>query len=386
MLRDAAGLSELQPLFRGPRAARRARAAADEPADAQRLALVQSVTAEDDDLSGLVLATVAGEAVSDAMLRTIAASPGVEFAEPLPVRWMARPDRADPMQNMQWALRAIRWFEAQLPPPEAPVSIAVLDTGIDRHHPDLRDIDVSYDTSGASTTDIVGHGTHVAGIIGATANNGIGITGVAPCRLAVWKVFGDEPADDGEYYVDAVRYYRALRAVADAGVSTMNLSIGGDQLARTEELLMARLARRGVTACAAMGNDYDYGDPVQYPAAFESVIAIGAVAEDRRRSSFSCTGKHIDLVAPGSHILSTVPTRKSVARAECGYVAWNGTSMAAPHVTAAAALVAAANPSWGPADVAKHLRATAAKLPAMRGRDWTREYGSGLLDLKAALT
>ena len=91
-------------------------------------------------------------------------------------------------------------------------------------------------------------------------------------------------------------------------------------------------------------------------------------------------------MAPGSHILSTVPTRKSVARAECGYVAWNGTSMAAPHVTAAAALVAAANPSWGPADVAKHLRATAAKLPAMRGRDWTREYGSGLLDLKAALT
>jgi subtilisin family serine protease len=78
--------------------------------------------------------------------------------------------------------------------------------------------------------------------------------------------------------------------------------------------------------------------------------------------------------------------KRSDYREETEYVAWSGTSMATPHVTAAAALVLARHPGWSPAQVVGKLRSSARALPAMRGRKWTRSYGSGLVDLEAALS
>jgi subtilisin family serine protease len=112
---------------------------------------------------------------------------------------------------------------------------------------------------------------------------------------------------------------------------------------------------------------------------------MGAIGEDRRRAPFSNTGPHIDIAAPGVNVLSTLPRRRSPWLEQTGYASWSGTSMATPHVAAAAALVAAARPGSGPAEVSGRLRDTATKVTAMRGRAFTEEYGSGLLDLRAAL-
>jgi len=310
------------------------------------LAVAASVAAvEGDDLAGLAVASLPDKRITGDLLKTIGSSPGVEFAERLPARWLET-DGVDPKQNLQWGLRAIRYFEARRPS-AADVRVAILDTGIDTTHPDLPD-PVLYRHQGLRAQDIIGHGTHVAGVIGAIANNRIGITGIADCRLAIWKIFPDQP-ERGDFYVDSERYLRALGELPDQEVAVVNLSIGGAAHSQAEALLFRRLIERGVTPVAAMGNEYEEGNPTSYPAAYDDVVSVGAVAENRRRSRFSSTGRHIDLVAPGSNILSTVPVKRSAYREETEYVTWSGTSMATPHVTAAAALVAAAHPGWSPA-------------------------------------
>jgi subtilisin family serine protease len=260
----------------------------------------------------------------------------------------------------------------------------VLDTGIDTKHPDLRSVDIEYHHTGLTAQDVVGHGTHVAGIIAATTNNGVGITGIASCKLAVWKIFPDKPIFN-DFYVESERYLQALHAVIGAGVKVVNLSIGGTASSQTEAMLFRRLADRGITVCAAMGNEYEEGNPRTYPAAYREVFAVGSVAENCRRSWFSNTGRHIDIVAPGSNILSTLPTVRSPYRDETGYASWSGTSMAAPHVAAAAALVAARYPGKDVGQIKKHLHRTTTRLPDMKNRPWTPAYGRGLLNLKKAL-
>jgi hypothetical protein len=322
--------------------------------------------------------------VSPQLLRTVESSPAVAFAERVPARWLsALPQEADPRHNRQWGLRAIRWFDTEVPE-AAGVTVAICDTGVDEAHPDLEGVVASYDHEGASATDIVGHGTHVSGIVAARTDDAAGVVGVARCNLAMWKVFPDEPVG-GNFYVDGSRFLRALDAVATSGAKVLNLSLGGTQSSQAEQLLFERLERAGVTVVAAMGNEHDHGNPVEYPAAYEHVLAVGAVAETNRRSPFSNTGAHIGLAAPGSNILSTLPTKSSSFRPDTGYAAWSGTSMATPHVAAAAALVAATHPDWTPADTKEHLRSRAAKVAGMGGKTFTEEFGAGVLDTAALL-
>jgi subtilisin family serine protease len=332
-------------------------------------------------VEGMTLIEVEGD-VSRDLLRRVEASPAIAFAEPVPARWPSAAEPADPRHNRQWGLRAIRWFDAPLPSAES-VIVAVCDTGVDAAHPDLAEAISSYDHEGAGAADIVGHGTHVSGIIAARVNNDAGIAGVAACRIAMWKVFPDEPYQ-GNFYVDGTRFLRALNAVATSGAKVLNLSLGGTQASQAEQLLFDRLERAGVTVVAAMGNEYAGGNPTEYPAAYEHVLAVGAAAETDLRSPFSNTGKHIGLAAPGSDILSTLPTTASPYRPATNYASWSGTSMATPHVTAAAALVAAQHQQWRPADTKQHLRDTARRVADMGSARWTEAYGSGLLDVAAA--
>jgi subtilisin family serine protease len=166
----------------------------------------------------------------------------------------------------------------------------------------------------------------------------------------------------------------------------LNLSLGGSESSQAEQLLFDRLERSGVTVVAAMGNEHEHGNPVEYPAAYDHVLAVGAVAETNRRSPFSNTGPHIGIAAPGSNILSTLPTTSSRFRPDTDYASWSGTSMASPHVAAAAALLAARHGDWTPADTKQHLLERAARLADMGGNDWTQAYGAGLLDITAALS
>jgi subtilisin family serine protease len=202
----------------------------------------------------------------------------------------------------------------------------------------------------------------------------------------VFKVFPDEPADDGEFYVDGDRYLQALNAVIDAGAKVVNLSLGGTIASRAEQILFNRLERVGITVVAAMGNEYEADNPTEYPAAYDNVFAVGATAETDLRAVYSNTGRHIQLVAPGSNILSTLPTTRSQYRYESYYAAWSGTSMATPHVAGAAALVAAKHPDWGPDEIEDRLIKTAGQPFEMGNRAWTEAYGNGLLDLEHALS
>ena len=381
-LRRNAGLKEVRPLFSKQRdRVARVSVSAD---DRRRLALLSSVAdSESEELTGINVVSVDPKKVQPELLRRVSASKTIDYVEQMPARWAASA-AVDPLRNLQWGLRAVGWFGVRIPD-ASEVRVGVMDSGIDDRHPDLRDVDVTYHHGGVSREDIMGHGTHVSGIIAADINNDIGIAGVARCKLTVWKVFPDRRFR-GEFYVDEERLWQALGSADLEAVRVINLSIAGPAPSRTERILVERLRRQGIVVVAAMGNEYEEGNPIYYPAAYDSVVAVGAVAEDRRRAPYSNTGPHIDLVAPGSNVLSTLPTRRSGYRPETSYGAWSGTSMATPHVTAAVALAAAKFPEDDGPSLVERLRATVTKLSAMRGHQRTREYGLGLLNLVDYLT
>jgi len=339
----------------------------------------------DEDLRGINLLRLSPKANVTQVLKELKASRGVEYCHRVAARWPA--EKANPVLNRQWGLRATHWFENIRSIDASGIKVGVLDTGVDRTHPDLQAVIAGYNFDGTTEEDIVGHGTHVSGIIAANPDDRAGITGVSNCKLNVWKIFGDTPADDGNYYVDEVPYQRALRAAQTAGMQVINLSIGGTAKDPTEEMLFGRLVAANITIVAAMGNEYQRGNPVEYPAAYRGVIAVGATDETDVRAAFSNTGPHISLSAPGTNILSTLPIKTSAYRPqeETSYKAWSGTSMATPQVTAAASLILAVNPGFSNAQIASRLKDTATKVPAMGGNPNTLELGAGLLDVQAAV-
>lgn len=378
-LRNNLGLAQMRPLFADPVSARFNFAGIK--AGAHKAALVASVAGSpSEELRGYIAVSLDTKEVTAEVLKRIGASRGVQFVERMPARWLAAPAK-DPMQGSQWGLHAIGWFDRALPNARQ-VSVAVLDTGVDATHPDLKSVILDYDHGSYSAEDIVGHGTHVCGIIAAILNNNVGISGVAQTRLKVWKIFPDKPTQ-GDYYVDGERYLRTLREVENSGARVLNLSIGGGAASQTEALLFRRLARAEVSVVAAMGNEYQDGNPVEYPGAYPDVIAVGAVDPRLERASFSNTGAHIHVVAPGVSILSTLPMKKSTYRkaSETRYASWDGTSMATPHVAGGLALLLAKTPKLDAGAVRARLQARAKKPLGMKGKNRTNEYGYGLLYL-----
>jgi subtilisin family serine protease len=345
---------------------------------------------EAEDLRGITLLRLKRNTDLKKVEDDLNSTPGIEYVHQVPRRWItARPKPNDPLFNKQWGLPMIGWLNPASLPDASAVKVAVLDTGVDLTHRDLKNVVSEYIHEGASSQDIVGHGTHVSGIIAAEINNNVGLSGICRCDLNFWKIFTDTPdPEDGEFYVDEVMYQRALNAVRNSGMKVLNLSIGGGDPSQTERILFRRLIDAGVTVVAAMGNEFEEGNPIEFPSAYPGVIAVGAVGKTKQRASFSNTGDHISIVAPGKGILSTLPMKASAARHsdETKYASWDGTSMATPHVTAVAALVLAVNPGFSPAQVRQRLISTATKLSAMGNKTMTKEYGHGLLNLEAAIS
>ena len=334
-------------------------------------------------LTGFQLVQVKDKKVTPALLKRLRASKAIDLVEPVPNRWLSA---ADPMINRQWALRAIRWFDASHPDARK-IHVAVLDSGIDEGHPDLKGAIEEYHHDGNTARDFLGHGSHVGGIIAAVVNNSIGIAGVANCRLHCWKIFDDPKPGSEDQNFNFEFYSKALAAALDSDIKVINLSIGGTEHSRAEAAVFQELADAGVVVAAAMGNEFEEGNPKEYPAAYPGALGVGAIDETDRRASFSCTGAHIGLVAPGVNILSTVPRVKAAFAEKTDYDSWPGTSMATPHVAGAAALVYGntAKSKAAAAAVVKRLTSTTKKLPGMKKKKFTQEYGSGLLDLAAAL-
>jgi thermitase len=214
------------------------------------------------------------------------------------------------------------------------------------------------------------------------------VSGVAAdAKLDVWKIFSDRRSG-GHFPVLTSLYGPAFRQALDSGIRALNLSIGGLEPLQAEQDAVASLTSHGVTVVAAMGNEGWHR--TEYPAGYDlpGLVAVGAVNERLERCAFSNCGHHIDLVAPGSNILSTFPHRKTKhgpKDAERSYHVMDGTSMATPLVTATAALVSSAFPALNPEQVEAHLCRTSTHLPAMGSRKRTDEYGCGLLNVGQAL-
>lgn len=353
----------------------------------------------------------------DALQEALASDPHVDWASTVPLRHIAA--HHDPLMPAlrMWHHGAVRLDEARaLPRFREPtrIRVAVLDTGVDLRHPALRGRVSQYvHRMGhwhASADDVVGHGTHVSGII-AAADNELGVRGMCRCDLSVCKIFGAETFlvhDGGKayrlFFVDPVAYRAALQRCLDSKVHVVNMSLGGNaQPDPHERALFDALLAQGTVLVAAMGNAQQHRNRESFPAAVPGVIAVGAVGESGRIADFSCTGPHIALVAPGEDIWSTLPVQSGefgfkatrTGRRAAGpnplernrqYDAWPGTSMACPQVTAAVAMLLATRGPMSPAEVKRRLMRTATRLPAMRGKSFTSTYGAGRLDVARLLS
>lgn len=238
---------------------------------------------------------------------------------------------SDPYYADQWGLSVIGAPEAWLAlPDDAPVvRVAVIDSGICAGHPDLAGrVLEGYDfvDDDAMPDDAFGHGCAVSGVIGANIDNGEGIAGVAPnAQILPLRVLDAQGVGTYSDVAAAIVY------AADAGAQVINLSLGGPNPSGLLASAVQYAADRGALLVAAAGNTGQAG--VLYPAAYSEVIAVGSIDPDLQRSSFSTYGPQIGLLAPGRGILTT--------RRDGSYAALNGTSMAAPHASGAAALLIA---------------------------------------------
>ena len=308
----------------------------------------------------------------------------VEYAYvPQPRRMFAKkkPPKADPFLSRQWGHIAVRIAQARKAAAfvdATKITVAVADSGVDERHPDLESVIGEYKNflKGEGAKDYEGHGTHVAGIIAASMNNGVGIAGLCSAKILAIKVL------PGRTDWEAESYYRGL-AYCIGRAQVLNLSLGDEAFDPGEKDVIQDLLDAGIVVVAAMGNEFEQGNPTEYPAAIEGVCAVGATDHADRRGDFSNTGKHIALSAPGVGILSTTPTF-AFAHGKSDYDVFDGTSMAAPHVAAAAALILAANPTLKPAQVIKTLQKSSDKVPGMKKRP-DASFGWGRLNIEAAL-
>jgi hypothetical protein len=282
------------------------------------------------------------------------------------------------------------------------VIVAVLDTGVDAQHPDLQGQMLPgwrYVADGSELgyavapyrrpggqNDIYGHGTHVAGIIAAN-RDGSGLTGVAPgSTILPIRVF--EPLDDDfDFALESDEMFAAaLGHAAAAGARVINISLGmsvydpAAAIGSTTCATIAALREQGVLTVVAAGNSGDDGNPAATPAICPAAVTVSALDETLLRSYWSSYDSSVDIAAPGDRIVSTMP-RTGRAGYAFGFAEMSGTSMAAPIVAGALALVMSAHPSWTADQVEAALLDTATDIGA-RGHDSL--YGAGRLNVAAA--
>ena len=321
--------------------------------------------------------------------------PEVEYAEPNHIRRAFLDSPNDTYYSNQWGLSKIDVQAAwEKTTGTNTIIVAVIDTGVDYTHPDLSvavDSTTGYDfiNDDNDAIDDNDHGTHVAGIIAAATNNGIGIAGVAGGWGAVpgIKIMPIKILDAGGSAAVSYISTAVIRA-ANAGARVINMSLGDTQLppvySSTEYDACKYAYDKGCVVVAASGNGYDSNgdgiidtsgmEPVSYPAAYDIVIAVGATDSSDKRASFSNYGDDLDIVAPGTSIRSTIRSSD--------YADMSGTSMATPFVSGVVSLILSKDPSLTPADVYTKLVESADGVGAS---GWDKETGYGRLNGASAM-
>jgi subtilisin family serine protease len=283
------------------------------------------------------------------------------------------------------------------------VVVAVIDSGFDYTHPDLAanawrnpgevpgdglDNDGNgfvddvhgwdFANDDADPMDDDGHGTHVAGTIGAVGDNGVGVTGVSwQVSIMGLKFLDAEGSGSISDAIAAISYATRMRREFGVNVVATNNSWGGADRSLALRAAIAEGGAAGILFVTAAGNDGVNGDRrANYPANedLDAVIAVTATNRSNRLPAFATYGPvHVDLAAPGAAIRSTVPGG--------GYATFSGTSMAAPHVTGTIALLATANPAASATAIRGAILSTTRPLAALAGKTVT----GGLLDAAAAV-
>ncbi|ARP42495.1 Subtilisin BL [Geobacillus thermodenitrificans] len=250
------------------------------------------------------------------------------------------------------------------------VPVAIIDSGVDLTHPDLAHrLSHGYNVlaDNRSPDDENGHGTHVAGIIASQPNNGEGIAGITWFNpIMAVKVL------NADGYGTSIDVAKGIYWAVDRGAKVINLSLGNYQPSSVLEEAIRYADAHDVVLVAASGND-STSQP-SFPAAYPEVISVGAVDPDLSYALYSNYGDYVDVVAPGTNIASTFTGHR--------YAALSGTSMAAPHVTALAALIRSVNPRLTNDEVRNIIIQSADDL-GDRGKD--PHYGYGLINVYRAL-
>lgn len=304
-------------------------------------------------------------------VRELQNNPDVLFAEPN--YYLSADDTipSDPSFSNQYGLLNIRAPQGwDLSTGASWVTIAVIDSGVDYSHPDLAyKVLPGYDfvNGDSDPQDDHGHGTHVAGIAAAGANDGIGIAGVS-WGAAVMPLKVLDSSGNGTYANAAA----AIVWATDHGAQVINMSFGGSFYSQTLENAVLYAYMRGVVQVAAAGNSGS--GSVLYPARFAPVIAVAATDNVNNRASFSNYGPEVDLAAPGDSIYSSYPGG--------GYGYQSGTSMSAPFVSGLAAILIGIPGNYDAGRVESQMETTALDLG---DPGWDVYYGAGLIQMDDAI-
>ncbi|CAM4435805.1 peptidase S8 [Paenibacillus tarimensis] len=336
---------------------------------------------------GLTYMKLKNAAQMEKTLARLNANPNVEYAEPNYIYTLEETEMAapadvpaqiavsynDPYVSNQWGLSAIKAplaMDLVSSSALASVTIAVVDTGVARTHPDLAgSIVAGYDfvNRDSDANDDQGHGTHVAGIAAGIGNNRIGIAGVASgAKIMPIKVLNASGSGTSMNIVSGMRY------AADRGADVLNLSLGSASSCSSAYQDAVNYVRsRGSVVVVASGNS---NTAVGSPANCAGTISVGSIDSSMTRSSFSNYGPTLDVTAPGGAIYSTYLSNS--------YRSLSGTSMAAPHVAGVAALMIAANSSLTPDQVESLLRQSATDAGAS---GYDSYYGAGIVNAQRAV-
>jgi len=310
------------------------------------------------------------------ILSTLNALPEVEEASLntiVPVPLSVTP--SDPRFSTQSGIKKIRSDEAWTIARGA-VTIAVVDTGVDYNHPDLLGKVIKgkdFANGDNDPMDDHGHGTHVAGIAAANTDNGVGVSGVSwNSKILAVKVLKASGGGTSLAVAQGIVY------AANKGARVINLSVGGagGQFIKCLAVSYARFIK-GSLVVAAAGNN---GNSTRfYPAACPGAIAVGNTTLADGRNGSSNFGSWVDLAAPGTSIMSTLPSSSCTLCSPSGYGRLTGTSMASPMVAGAAAVVLSRTPGLSSSQVEQRLERTAKMLPA------GLQLGAGRIDLMEAV-
>ncbi|MFU8851698.1 type VII secretion-associated serine protease mycosin [Micromonospora sp. SL1-18] len=310
----------------------------------------------------------------------VAVPPAGPAAARAPSACAEPPTPARPVTDQPWPQQ--RYAPDRLAPlaTGAGVTVAVVDSGVDRGHPQLAGRVLAgtdfLDPGGDGTRDCAGHGTGVASIIAAAPRPGVAFQGLAPdARILPVRVSEQQVVEGRESgrTVGAADFARAIRWAVDHGADVLNLSVVLYADSPAVRLAIAYAVHRDVVVVAAAGNLHDSGNPQPYPATYDGVLGVGAIGADGVRSGFSQTGPYVDLVAPGSDVLMAAPGQ--------GHLRAEGTSYATPFVAATAALLRQYHPELTAAEVARRILDSADPAPGNGG-----ESGAGVLNPYRAVT